>query len=82
MTRVHVHSRNGNLIIAALGAIYAISAIVVLVSYVVNVWNAAAISDVALQICLVASGIAGVWFLVVALENLGIRVGKYLHHSH
>ena len=82
MDRLHVRSRRGNLVIAVLGVIYAVSAVVVLVSYLVDVWNASALSDVALLLGLAASGICGVWFVVVGLENLGVRAGKNLHHSH
>lgn len=76
MARVLVRSRSGNVMLAVLGAIYALSAIVVLVAFAVDVWNAAAITDLALQVCLAASAVCGVWFLHIARENLGIRGGR------
>jgi hypothetical protein len=77
MARVLVRSRSGNVVLAVLGAIYALGSIVVLVAFAVDVWNAAAITDLALQVCLAASAGCGVWFLMIALENLGIRSERH-----
>ena len=74
MARVVVRSRSGNVVLAVLGAIYTIGAIVALVAFAVDVWNAAAFTDVALQVGLIAAGACGVWFLLLGLENLGVHV--------
>ncbi|MGZ8710023.1 MAG: hypothetical protein ACXW28_07345 [Thermoanaerobaculia bacterium] len=70
---------------AILGAIYSVGAIAALVAFAVDVWNAAAIIDRALQLGLIAAAACGVWFLVTGLENLGVHVGKgltrFMHRS-
>lgn len=68
-----IRSRSGNVVLAALGVTYAVSALVVLIWFVVDSWAAAAVLDRALQICLAASAACGIWFIVTALENLGIH---------
>lgn len=80
MSRVVVRSRSGNLVLAVLGAIYSVGAIAALVAFAVDVWNAAAITDRALQLGLIAAAGCGVWFLLTGLENLGVHVGKGLPH--
>ena len=68
--RVLVRSRNGNVVLAAVGALYALAAVGVLVWFVVDVWQAATLTDVMLQVALLASAASGVWFMSNALENL------------
>ena len=68
--RVLVRSRNGNLILAVLGAVYALSAIAVLLWFVVDVWRAARLIDFLMQMALVASAACGIWFVSIALANL------------
>lgn len=80
MPRVIVRSRNGNLVLAVLGAIYSVGAIAALVAFAVDVWNAAAIVDRALQLGLIVAAGCGVWFLLTGLENLGVDVRKGLPH--
>ncbi len=67
-----IRSRSGNVVLAALGVTYAVSALVVLVWFVVDSWAAAAILDRAMQVCLAASAACGIWFIVTARENLGV----------
>lgn len=76
MINVPVQSRSGNLVIAALGSVYAVSAFAVLVWFVVDVWRAAAFVDRAMQFCLAASAVCGIWLLVIALENLGVTLSR------
>jgi hypothetical protein len=78
-----IRSRSGNVVLAALGVTYAVSAFVVLVWFVVDSWAAAAILDRALQLCLAASAACGIWFIVTALENLGVSGPLFRrHHRH
>lgn len=74
--RVLVRSRNGNFILAFVGAVYALSAIAVLAWFVIDVWQAAAMVDFLLQLALVAAGACGVWFVSIALENLRTRSAR------
>ena len=78
--RMVIRSRSGNFVLAALGVIYAVSALVVLVWFVVDSWSAAATLDRALQLCLAASVACGVWFTVTAVENLGVSGPWFRRH--
>ena len=80
MARVVVHSRSGNVVLAVLGAIYALGAIAAFVAFVVDVWAAAGMIDRLLLIGLVAAAVCGIWLLVTGLENLGVQLGKGLPH--
>lgn len=73
MWRVLIRSRNGNLILAVVGAIYALSAVAVLAWFVADVWQAAAFADLLLQVALVGATVTGIWFVSNALRNLGER---------
>jgi len=73
--RVLVRSRSGNLILAFVGGMYALSAIAVLGWFVVDVWQAVRVADFLLQVALVASAACGVWFVSIALTNLRTRHG-------
>jgi fumarate reductase subunit D len=70
-----IRSKGGNIALASLGVVYALTALVVLVWFVVDVWSAAAMIDRALQICLVAAIACGLWFVAIALQNLGAERG-------
>ena len=74
MARVVVRSRSGNVVLAILGAVYALAATVVLAVLVGEVWNAAAVIDRAIQLSLVGSVVCGLWFIAIAFDNLGLRV--------
>lgn len=80
MGRVIVHSRSGNIVLAVLGALYAVGAIAALIAFVQEVRGAAAITDRAMQLGLVIAAACGVWFVVTALENLGVHVWRGLPH--
>ena len=73
MRRAFVRSRNGNLVLAAVGAVYTVASLAVLLWFIADVWGAASLTDRALQLALVACGLCGLWFLQSALENLGVR---------
>ena len=73
MLRIRVRSRFGNVALAVLGAVYALSAVVVLIWFLVDVKSAAATLDRLMQIGLLGATLCGVWFILNALENLGVR---------
>ena len=80
MARVVVHSRSGSLVLAVLGALYALGAVAAFVAFTLDVWNAAGMTDRALLIGLAAAAVGGVWLLATGLENLGVHRGKGLPH--
>ena len=75
MLRVFVQSRLGNIVLAAIGVIYAVASLAVLVWLVIDVWQASTMFDHLIQLALLASATCGVWFLLNAKENLGLRWG-------
>lgn len=75
MLRVLVRSRYGNIVLAVIGAAYALASLSVLVWLVVDVWQASTFFDHVIQLALVASAACGVWFVANAIENLGIHFG-------
>ena len=76
MLRIPVQSRKGNLALVILGGVYSLGALTVLATFAVEVHNAAAALDRLIQMTLLASAICGIWFIVNALENLGIRQAR------
>lgn len=73
MVRLLVRSRSGNLVLAVLGFVYTVSAAAVLAWFVVDVWRAAVTVDRLMQFALIGAGACGAWFVLNALENLGLR---------
>ena len=59
MARVVVQSRSGNVVLAILGLVYVLAAIVILIALTTEAWNAAAIVDRAIQLSLLASAACG-----------------------
>jgi hypothetical protein len=83
MLRIPVQSRKGNLALIILGTIYSLGALTVLVRFLVEVHNAAGRLDRLMQLSLVVAASCGIWFVVNALQNLGIRpTGRGLAHFH
>ena len=74
MARVVVRSRSGNIVLAVVGAVYVLAAIVVFVGLIIEGWNAATRINRILQFGLVAAIVCGVWFILIGLENLGLRI--------
>jgi len=72
MLRIPIRSRLGNAVLGVVGALYLVSATVTLVYYLVTTWGAASLLDRLLQVALLGSALAGVFFIVVALDNLGL----------
>jgi hypothetical protein len=79
MMRLHVRSRRWNLILAILGSIYAVSALVLLVWFAREVWGAEGPVDRLFEIALLISAACGVWFALSAMANLGFRNQKPWH---
>lgn len=73
---VRVRSRVGNLVLLAVGVLYAVGGFVVLIMLAMDVWNAARIIDIMMQAMLVIATACGVWFTSMALHNLGIRASN------
>ena len=80
MARVILRSRSGNVVLTVLGALYTVAAVVTLVAFAVDVWNALALRDLAMQLGLIAAAAGGIRLLLTGLENLGIHVGRGLPH--
>lgn len=74
MARVVVRSRSGNVVLAVLGAVYTVAALVALYVLSRDVWDAAGLRELVLQMVLIGSATCGLWFLVTGLENLGVHV--------
>jgi len=73
MASVVVRSRSGNVILAIVGAVYVLAAIVVFVGLISDAWNAATRIDRILQFGVAIAAAGGVWFVLIGLENLGLR---------
>jgi hypothetical protein len=71
--RLPVRSRSGNIVLAVVGSIYAVSALSILVWFLLEVGSAARLSDRVLQLALAAAAVCGIWIAAHALENLGLR---------
>lgn len=76
--RLLVRSRSGNLMLVVLGGIYAVSALIVLAWFVVEMWQVVGTAERLMQFALVVAGACGIWFIVNALANLSVRP----HHGH
>jgi hypothetical protein len=71
---VEIRSRSGNVALGAVGLIYFIAALATLLLYLGTTWGAAGLMDRVLQFALIVSAIAGAAFLVIAADNLGLRL--------
>jgi hypothetical protein len=74
MLRVSIHSRRGNAVLGFLGVVYAIAAVVLLAWHLAQTWGAAGTIDRAIQVILVGTLLMGVWFVRIAIANLGMHV--------
>ena len=66
-----IRSRGGNVVLAVLGALYAIAALVGFATLLRNTLVMRALIDAALQVLLLGTAAVGIWFVLVALDNLG-----------
>ena len=71
--RVVIRSRVGNAILAAVGVVYFFSAIATLGYYLVTNWGANGLTDYVLQLALFCAAIGGVFFVLIAADNLKWR---------
>jgi hypothetical protein len=60
-------------VLAIVGGVYALSALSILLWFIVDVWSAATMSDRLLQFALAVAVASGLWIVLSALENLGLR---------
>lgn len=74
MLRVRIRSRGGNIALAVIGGIHVVSSLV-MVSWVIRdvIETAVARQALAQLLVLAVAACCGVWFIAVALDNLGIR---------
>ena len=70
-----IRSRGGNFVLAAIGAVYVFAALFALTAVIREAIAAGQLMDAELQFLLVAAAACGVWFILIALENLGWRRG-------
>ena len=70
--RIEVRSRRGNAVLGVLGVLYLVSAVVLFVYDLVQTWGAASILDRLVQVALIASAIAGAYFMLIALRHFGL----------
>ena len=76
MTMV-IRSRTGNVVLALLGAIYAVAGVVTLALYAIEGWNGAGVIDRLFQFSLAGAACGGVWFLTIGLNNLGFDLQRW-----
>ena len=75
-----IRSRGGNVVLAVVGAVYAVSALVALAMVLRNAFAARALLDAFLQVVLATVAGCGIWFILVALDNLGVLPhGRRVH---
>ena len=68
--QVIIRSRLGNRVLAFLGVVYIVSAFATLVYYLVTNWGANHLTDLVLQGALLGVAMAGVFFVLIAIDNL------------
>lgn len=70
--RFEVRSRRGNAVLAVLGVFYVISAVALFFYDLIQTWGAASVVDWLVQAALIVSAMAGLFFILTALRNLGL----------
>lgn len=76
MLKVPIQSRSGNVVLAAVGALYVLAALVALASVVREALVVSALVEKALLFLLAVAAVSGVWFMLVGLMNLGVQLGS------
>lgn len=71
--RVEIHSRWGNVAIAVLGVVYALSGLALFIVHFLQTWGAASLTDRAIQALLVGVIALSGWFIAIAARGLGLR---------
>ena len=67
-----IRSREGNVVVGAIGATYAIAALSVLVVHVSQTMNARSLLENAIDVVLVGAVVLGGWFITECLHAFGI----------
>jgi hypothetical protein len=80
MLHARIRSRGGNIMLAAIGAIYAVTAAILLVRWTMDLGSPPAIRELIVIAALLAAGACGVRFFLDALENLRIQIPLRLVH--
>jgi len=80
--RLPVRSRSGNVVLAVVGSLYAVSSLSILLWFIFEVWSAADMPDRVLQFALAVAAACGLWIVLRALENLGLRQQQRPWHPH
>ena len=73
MLRVPIRSRFGNGVLGFLGVVYFVAAAGTLLYYIVTTWDAMTLTDNILQMGLLVAAIGGLLFILIAMQNLGLR---------
>ena len=80
--RIPVRSRSGNVVLAIVGGMYTLGALSLLLWFIFEAWSAATLFDRALQVALAVATWIGLWIVLSALENLGLRQRPRQWHAH
>lgn len=71
--RVEIHSRTGNAVLGVLGVLYLLASGALFVYDIVQTWGGVPLADRAIQVALLLSAAAGLFFAVNAARNLSLR---------
>lgn len=80
MLRVLIKSRTGNIVLGLTGIAYAIASLAVLIVLMIDIWQAASVGDLLIQLALIGAAGCGIWFALNARENLA-QGGPVRRHS-
>ena len=80
MLNVPIRSRSGNVVLAIVGAVYALAALVPVILLLREAWRTQALVDKALLLALSVAAAGGIWFITVGLANLRGDLHRWRHH--
>ena len=80
MLHARIRSRGGNIVLATMGVVYAVTAAMLLVRSIIDLGSPPATRELIVIVALLAAGACGVRFFLDALENLGIQIPLRLVH--
>lgn len=79
MIWVQIRSKAANRVLAGLGVVYAVAAVVLAAWLIKDTWGAAGLLDRLLEVVLVGVALVGIWFVANALHNLGVTMPRRSH---